>query len=126
MDKKIKIPRNPVFTGEELIEIAKECSGPVRAKAVDHIEACNRFMKEMREAYKQGTNPNLVVEGGKQNVRDAVVRGLLEEFWGKLGENYDEDDRSEGIHVIVTDNPQGENGLSVQDVTDAILRRLEK
>lgn len=53
--------------------------------------------------------------------RDAVIRGLMEQFWGNLGETYDENDKCNGVYCIVTDDPSRYNNpRTVQQVADSI------
>jgi hypothetical protein len=39
--------------------------------------------------------------------RDAIIRGLLSEFWGELGKTYNEKEKCDGITVFVNDLGEG-------------------
>ena len=52
--------------------------------------------------------------------RDAIIRGLLKSFWGELGEEYNEDDKADGVYCFVTDDPNYSGSRTVQQVADDI------
>lgn len=52
--------------------------------------------------------------------RDAIIRGLLDMFWGELGESYDEDEKCDSVYCIITDSPEQQDYITVQEVADKI------
>ena len=54
---------------------------------------------------------------------EAIVRGLMDAFWGALPANDDLKERADGLRVIVTDSPpRGWSGLSIDEVVAAIAK----
>ena len=59
--------------------------------------------------------------------RDAIIRGLMSEFWGELGESYDEDEKCKGVYIVFTEEPNDyHNRLSVQGMADRITEYAQK
>ena len=52
--------------------------------------------------------------------RDAIIRGILNSFWGELGDTYDEDYKCDGVYCVVTDDPNYSTSPSVKDIADKI------
>ena len=52
--------------------------------------------------------------------REAIIRGILHNYWGELGDRYDEDYHCEDVYCVVTDDPNYSHYPSVKDIADKI------
>jgi hypothetical protein len=57
---------------------------------------------------------------------EAIIRGLLMEFWGVVSENTTLEEACRGVHVLVSDSEYAiENGVPFERVLENIAHQVE-